>query len=275
MYQNGLFLGALYATLLAGVWGRVHCPVYDIDVTDASNYCTQMKRERGGALVPGTLCLLMPEQVHPTQLAVGKAACLCHRLQLENFSAEKLKKYLQKNPVPSIIGPGGKVYITDKHHLSYAMFEATLSFDNPIMHRPLYACIQQDWAHMEVVPFWQKMEATGNCFLFDERGQPANSTSLPPGLKQLKDDPFRTLSRYVRTGNGFIKCNAKKTSYIPQCKNSDAPFFLEFRWAELLRSKLPVMRDTTEPQIRPHDPNFIYSTNFQSQVTSLTSYLPL
>eukprot|EP00123_Amoebidium_parasiticum_P015086 comp22777_c0_seq1/m.35637 comp22777_c0_seq1/g.35637 ORF comp22777_c0_seq1/g.35637 comp22777_c0_seq1/m.35637 type:complete len:312 (-) comp22777_c0_seq1:169-1104(-) len=264
-----LFVGLCLAPASA----RVHCPDLDLDTADAANYCTEMRNTTG--LVPGTLCLLRPEQVHPTQLAVGKAACLCHRLQLENFTAVKLKKYLRSNQIPTIVGPGERLYITDKHHLAFSMYEATLSFESPMLHRPLYACIQENFDTLAPEEFWQKMNDTGNCFLYDERGRPAQISQIPPGLKQLRDDPFRTLSRYVRTGRGYIKCDSKKTAGLPQCQTGDAPFFIEFKWAELLRQKLPAIRDTNRPQIRPHDPEYIYTTNFQSQIQSLRNVLNL
>jgi hypothetical protein len=44
---------------------------------------------------------------------------------------------------------------------------------------------------------------------------PAQFSEIPSSLKKLKDDPYRTFSRYVRTSHAFVKCGGK-TAHLPQ-----------------------------------------------------------
>ncbi|KNC84330.1 hypothetical protein SARC_03454 [Sphaeroforma arctica JP610] len=156
--------------------------------------------------------------------------------------------------------------------MSYALHQANLDFKNNMLHRTMYACIQDDYSNMTQTNFWKKMYTTGNAYPFDEFGRRVEGQKIPPGLKQLKDDPYRTLSRYVRTSHGYVKCGGKKTKHLEQCA-TDAPFFIEFLWANFLRDRLPLIEDPSTPVIRPPSEHFIYEASFQAQVTGLGSIL--
>eukprot|EP01134_Creolimax_fragrantissima_P003104 CFRG3104T1 len=271
MVRFSLELGLLFLYSVNQVNGRVECEDILLDASDSTNYCSQITLG-GGVLSRGTLCLLRPEQAHPTQLAVGKAAALCHRRQMEKMSSHVLKKYLRKNQVPVFSGPNDQMYISDKHHMSYALHQSNLNFKNNMLHRAMYACIQDDYSNMTETAFWKHMYDTGNAYPFDEFGRRVEGQKIPSGLKQLKDDPYRTLSRYVRTSHGYVKCGGKKTKHLDQCA-TDAPFFIEFLWANYLRDRLPVIEDPSKPVIRPISEHFVYETSFQSQVVVLRSAL--
>ena len=43
----------------------------------------------------------------------------------------------------------------------------------------------------------------------------SQTSEIPKTLKKLRDDPYRTLARYLRTSRGFIKCGGKKTRHLP------------------------------------------------------------
>ncbi|KNC69773.1 hypothetical protein SARC_17709, partial [Sphaeroforma arctica JP610] len=59
--------------------------------------------------------------------------------EIEKMDGASLHQYLLANQVPVIIGPKQpgeeQFYITDKHHLAYALLEAYLDFDSPHHHR--------------------------------------------------------------------------------------------------------------------------------------------
>ena len=62
-------------------------------------------------------------------------------------------------------------------------------------------------------------------YLYDSKGNgPLNPLKLPKNIKDLDDDPFRSLAWAVRERGGFQK--------------TDEPF-AEFRWANFFRSKFP------------------------------------
>lgn len=55
------------------------------------------------------------------------------------MTAKELHSYKLDNQVPVFVGPPGHtMYISDKHHLSTAMFEAELELPDHMLHRALY-----------------------------------------------------------------------------------------------------------------------------------------
>ena len=62
--------------------------------------------------------------------------------------------------------------------------------------------------------------------LADEKGVAITPDALPKTLKQLPDDPYRTLAWMVRKGDGFCRVFMQ----------GDAEF-AEFRWADWMRVK--------------------------------------
>ncbi len=75
----------------------------------------------------GELCQIEVSGLSPTQAAVGMQAVYCKAYnRLATKSEKKLKKFLvkEKHHVPVIIGPGGKFFMTDHHHMSTALYYA-------------------------------------------------------------------------------------------------------------------------------------------------------
>jgi len=269
-----LLVSAGLALLFAATAGAGYCDnAGDLDRNDPRAYCSE--RALRNELIVGQLCLLLTEQAKPTQMSVGKVAVNCAVRAIESKSDQELRKYLQRQIVPTILGPNNEFFITDRHHLSSALFTAALDFKHPMKHRVLYACINDDFRNLtKPGEFWATMQATGNVYLKNEYGQPVQPEQIPAGLKQLHDDPFRTLSKWVRNSYGYIKCGKQGTENLPQCQRSKTPFFLELIWANFLRNELPPLQDASGPPfIHPLLPNYIYEANFQSQLGTLVKYL--
>ena len=66
----------------------------------------------------------------------------CIRNMLEKSTSSEIIHFVRENQLPTIIGPEGQFYITDRHHLSFAMFQATFNFKRQIIHRVL--CVFYD-----------------------------------------------------------------------------------------------------------------------------------
>lgn len=255
--------------------GPAKCSNKILTLSNPLHYCSEKLLRND--LKPGDLCILRTEQVKPTQLSVGKVQVHCALRKIEQKNETELMKYLFKQKVPTVIGPNGGFYITDKHHLSSAMFDANLKDFSGINNRVLIACIINDYStfNNDMDSFWSKMEKRGMAYLKDEYGLDIPYKRIPLGLKQLQDDPYRTLSRWVRNSNGFIKCSStyqvnKTIVDIPQCKTQPTPFYIEFFWADFLRQKLKTPSDPSKPPyIHPPLKNFLYQANYQTQAATL------
>jgi len=75
----------------------------------------------------------------------------------------------------------------------------------------------------------------------DNQGNPISTPlkdSIPDSLGNIvNDDPFRSVSEWVRDNYGFIKCiPGSKTGDFPQCQHAIAPPFLEFKWGDIFRT---------------------------------------
>ena len=62
----------------------------------------------------------------PTQLTVGMLEVEVKRKRLAALSPEDLEAFLEAHPMPVVIGPAGKLYITDHHHLARAALAAKI-----------------------------------------------------------------------------------------------------------------------------------------------------
>jgi hypothetical protein len=62
----------------------------------------------------------------------------CTKRRLEKMNARELLEFKLKNLVPTFVGPDKRMYISDKHHMSTALFEAELQFQDHMLHRASY-----------------------------------------------------------------------------------------------------------------------------------------
>jgi hypothetical protein len=172
----------------------------------------------------GDVCLCKLSDLHPTQASVGMAEV--------RIKAEKLKdeiqgrsesgflKYLLRHnkEEPVIIGPGGIFYITDHHHLARALYEVGAS--------KTYCTIVDNLSNAKADDFWKQLKENNEVYLEDQDGNPINPNDLPSSVKDLRNDPFRSLAGSVRESCGFEKGDT----------SSSGEDYLEFRWADYLRA---------------------------------------
>lgn len=243
------------------------CTDFDVSGLDGSNeqdYCVY-QIAHGKPPKVGSVCLAHPEDLLPTQYSFGEVDAFCEQLNLEKLAADKnggLKAYLSGKFVPSIMGPGSSIYITDHHHLSVALLHSHLPYDSPSTHRALYICVGQDLSSSSSSSFWAQMKLQQTVWLKDNYGNTITVEELPSSVKYLRDDPYRTLAQWGRESFGFVKCgksNANKR--FPQCQggNVTAKPFIEFNWANAYRQKFPLEK--------------VYIQSDQAQVLALKSVL--
>jgi hypothetical protein len=165
------------------------------------------------------------QELKPTQGAVGMEQVALKTVKIRSKimatgKQETLNDYLRRNPQPIVVGPGGKLYIIDRHHLASALLMTFVP--------RTYGWIVSDQSKLSQESFWKFMEECNWVNPVNEKGERMTSyDQLPATLSDLGDNPFRSLAAFVRNdekeGGGFSKV--------------DEPF-AEFRWAEFFREKL-------------------------------------
>ena len=151
-----------------------------------------------------------------------------HRSEWQKFgSRQKLKDEIQRRSErdflnyllkhnkeePIIIGPGGIFYITDHHHLARALYDVGAS--------NTYCTIVENLSNANPDDFWKHLEDKNEVYLKDQNGNPITPHGLPTSVKDLSNNPFRSLAGAVREACGFEKGD----------KISSGEDYLEFQWA--------------------------------------------
>jgi hypothetical protein len=191
----------------------------------------------------GVLCKLKVQDIAPTQVAVGAHVAKCKAEAKFARDKDKIRRYLLRSGrhIPTVIGPenaaGKRFYITDHHHLSYALLLAHQSDQTDV--DTLYACILTNRNADESDSFWKFMVSNRFAWLNDPQGKAITTAELEdraPDLENLEDDPYRSWSRWVRDSCGYLKAGK---DCVPSSYPAQASYFMEFKWASYLRENLP------------------------------------
>jgi len=160
-----------------------------------------------------------------TQMAAGMREVEHKTAKLHALEKDphELKHYLKANPVPVVVGPKGRLYIIDHHHLVRAAWEAGVP--------EVYIEVKADLSGLSESAFWDRMKQEAWVYPYDEAGRPRGVTDLPQDVRGLADDPYRSVAWAVRERGGYEKTGKP---------------FAEFKWADFFRARLK-----TDP--RHHD----------------------
>ncbi len=169
-------------------------------------------------LPAGTKCKIEVSLLHPTQAAVGMYEVQLRSNKMQKWSAAKLDAYMRGKVAPVVVGPGNLVYLLDHHHLARVLADTKLS-------PTLYAVVKGSHAHLAARDFWKLMTEQHWVFLLDEAGHELKDPSqLPTAIRDMRDDPYRSLAWMVREQGGY---------------NLSGAFFAEFQWANYFRHRIP------------------------------------
>jgi hypothetical protein len=158
----------------------------------------------------------------PTQLTVGFLEVEVKRKNLAALSSKDQGEFLKDHPMPVVIGPGKKLYITDHHHLARAAFELKIP----------EACfeVDEDFSSMSQDKFWAAMDKQSWVHPLDHNGVRHRYDAIPKTLDKLVDDVYRSVAGFVRDAGGYDKTHTA---------------FAEFIWADFFRRNIPI-EDVTE-----------------------------
>lgn len=213
-----------------------------------------------------TVCRLNVSTVRPTQFAVGMVAVRCRQARMEKKSPAELRHWLgkKKRRVPTVIGPDGNFYITDRQHLAAALLHSRFNAaQKQLVLRIDYNLYARPEPRLGMSEFWRNMQGESvpggmndgiqRVWLYDVHGNPSSPANLPVRIADLVNDSFRTLSRWVRDACGYIKSGKRHCRKIR--RQPASPYYLEFFWADYLRRTVPLIppvEDTATCRARPY-----------------------
>ncbi|MGQ3674085.1 ParB-like protein [Xanthobacter sp. TB0139] len=153
------------------------------------------------------------DDLHPTQLTLGMAEVRRRAQAMNKLAPGDLKALLLNKAIPHVLGPERQIYMVDHHHLCRALLE--IGREKVILGAQL-----ADLSALNQQEFWLQMEARNFCWPIDVNGDRRPYSRIPDHVRDLTDNPWRTLARSVR-GQAYT--------------NEDTPF-QEFKWGDYYRS---------------------------------------
>jgi hypothetical protein len=153
--------------------------------------------------------------LRPTQITVGYHEVAEKRRRWAELNEEKRALFLGRHMVPVLLGPKGRRYVTDHHHLVRAL---QLEGCEKVL-----VSVIKDLSSLSRDAFWVFTDNRGWCHPYNAKGERAGFAAIPDSISELQDDPFRSLAGALRRAGGFAK---------------DVTPFSEFMWADFLRRRL-------------------------------------
>ena len=153
--------------------------------------------------------------LRPTQITVGMREVAEKRTRWRELGDSKGGAFLGTHVIPVILGPKGRHYVIDHHHLARALHEEGVT--------DILVTVVADLTALERDAFWVVMDIRGWTHPFDADGQRRDRDALPKSVADLVDDPHRSLAGELRRAGGFAK---------------DTTPFSEFLWADFLRRRI-------------------------------------
>lgn len=154
-------------------------------------------------------------QLRPTQMTVGYREVERKRVQWRKRADADGPDFLGRHMIPAVLGPGGRHYIVDQHHLVRALHEEGVTH--------VLVSLVADLGRLDRPSFWHFMDKRNWLHPFDEQGRRQPYHALPGKIGQLADDPYRSLAGELRRAGGYSKVE------IP---------YSEFLWADFLRRRI-------------------------------------
>lgn len=166
--------------------------------------------------------LLTPTPIkalRPTQMTVGRREVAEKRRQWRERCGEEGPDFLGRHMIPVVLGPKGRPWLVDHHHLALALHEEGQAH--------VLTSVLADLSHLAASEFLTLMDNRSWLHPFDAEGVRRDYASLPRHVEDLRDDPYRSLAGAVLAAGGYAK--------------SAAPF-AEFLWADFFRRRMDAKR---------------------------------
>jgi hypothetical protein len=182
------------------------------------------------------------EELRPTQITVGFREVNAKRAHWTALDKAHRAAAIESHWFPAVLGPKGRYYIVDHHHLGLAWLKEGV--------QAVKVTVLKDLSWLAPTIFWRMMEHSQWVHPFDAAGERCEYDDLPKDLVGLDDDPYRSLAGELRVAGGYAK---------------DTTPFSEFLWADYLRRKIPAARlrknfdaALADALMHAHDPDARY-----------------
>jgi hypothetical protein len=152
----------------------------------------------------------------PTQMTVGMREIIHKRKRWREKSSDRTTNFLNKLRIPVVLGPNGRHYLIDRHHLTRALRDEGIT--------ELTVFFVANLSTLSIDEFWKSLEDQNWTHPFDHEGRRRCYNDMPQTIDNMQDDPFRSLAGSVKRAGGYAKVP------VP---------FSEFKWADFLRCRIP------------------------------------
>lgn len=155
------------------------------------------------------------DDLRTTQITVGMREVQEKRKRWRQQKAADADVFLGDHMIPVLLGPKGRPYVIDHHHLARALIEEGV--------KEVLTSVVADLSNLKREEFWVMADNRGWCHPYDADGVRRSFADIPQSIAKLQDDPYRSLAGELRRAGGY----AKET--VP---------FSEFIWADFLRRRI-------------------------------------
>ena len=184
---------------------------------------------------PAELRMIDIEFMRPTQGAVGylEVGLKVREIRERNLNLFNLESFLASKPIPAVMGPDGRMYLVDHHHMGLALIRLSQEWENGeggAGFNPYRKCHfnvvgdYSDQPEMSIPFFLKELEKAGLCHPYGGDGRRIDQ--LPKSLLDLENDPFRSLAGIARKIGAYDK--------VPGLA------YQEFKWANFFRKKMDI-----------------------------------
>jgi hypothetical protein len=153
--------------------------------------------------------------LRPTQITVGMREVAAKRKRWREAGVAKGGRFLGQHGIPVIVGPKGRNYVIDHHHLARALHDEGV--------KDVAVTVVSNLSRLGPDEFWAVMDNRNWMHPFDDRGRRRHYRDIPKSVSDLIDDPFRSLAGELRRAGGYAK---------------DTTPFSEFIWADFMRRRM-------------------------------------
>lgn len=150
-------------------------------------------------------------ELRPTQMTVGFRE-VAEKRRVWRDKESQGAAFLGRHMIPVLLGPKGRSYVIDHHHLARALFDEGVE--------SVATVVVADLSRLAKDAFWVFADNRGWCHPYDAEGRRRGFDDIPRTLKGMADDPYRSLAGELRRAGGFSK---------------ETTPFSEFLWADFLR----------------------------------------
>jgi hypothetical protein len=154
-------------------------------------------------------------ELRPTQMTVGMREVKEKRKRFREQKTKRQREMIGQHMIPVVVGPDKRFYVVDHHHLARALHDEGIA--------DILVTVIGDLTMVDRDAFWGVMDNKRWVYPYDAKGERRHFKDLPKSMKELKDDPFRSLAGELRRAGGFAK---------------DTTPFSEFLWADFLRRQM-------------------------------------